>query len=37
VIAPDGTQPHGKIRLTASATLRQAIAGGLDARGSPAG
>jgi DNA repair protein RadA/Sms len=36
-IAPEGTQPHGKIRLKAAATLRQAIAGGLDARGSPAG
>ena len=36
-IAPDGTQPHGKIRLSAAATLRQAIAGGLDAGGSTAG
>jgi DNA repair protein RadA/Sms len=36
-IVPDGTEPRGKIRLTAAATLRQAIAGGLDARGSPAG
>jgi DNA repair protein RadA/Sms len=31
-IVPDGTEPHGKIRLTAAATLRQAIVGGLDAR-----
>jgi DNA repair protein RadA/Sms len=37
VIAPAGTQPHGKIRLSAAATLRQAIAGGLDAGGSTAG
>jgi DNA repair protein RadA/Sms len=36
-ITPDGTQPHGKIRLSAAATLRQAIAGGLDAGGSTAG
>jgi DNA repair protein RadA/Sms len=36
-IVSDGTRPHGKIRLTAAATVRQAIAGGLDARGSPAG
>jgi DNA repair protein RadA/Sms len=36
-IVPDGTEPRGKIRLTAAATLRQAIAGGLDAHGSPAG
>jgi DNA repair protein RadA/Sms len=36
-IAPDGTQLHGKIRLSAAATLRQAIAGGLDAGGSTAG
>jgi DNA repair protein RadA/Sms len=36
-IAPDGTQPHGKIRLSAAATLRKAIAGGLDAGGSTAG
>jgi DNA repair protein RadA/Sms len=35
-VAPEGTQSRGKIRLTAAATLRQAIAGGLDARGSPA-
>jgi DNA repair protein RadA/Sms len=37
VIAPDGTQPRGRIRLSAAATLRQAIAGGLDAGGSTAG
>jgi DNA repair protein RadA/Sms len=36
-IVPEGTEPRGKIRVTAAATLRQAIAGGLDARGSPAG
>ena len=36
-IAPDGTESRGKIRVTATATLRQAIVGGLDARGSPAG
>jgi DNA repair protein RadA/Sms len=36
-IVPDGTEPRGKIRLTAAATLRQAIAGGLDAHGSSAG
>jgi DNA repair protein RadA/Sms len=36
-IVPEGTQTHGKIRLTAASTLRQAIAGGLGARGSPAG
>jgi DNA repair protein RadA/Sms len=35
-VAPDGTESRGKIRVTAAATLRQAIAGGLDARGSPA-
>jgi DNA repair protein RadA/Sms len=36
-VAPEGTEPRGKIRLTGTATLRQAIVGGLDARGSPAG
>jgi DNA repair protein RadA/Sms len=36
-VAPEGTEPRGRIRLTAAETLRQAIAGGLDARGSPAG
>jgi DNA repair protein RadA/Sms len=36
-VAPEGTEPRGKIRLTVTATLRQAIVGGLDARGSPAG
>ena len=36
-IVPESTEPRGKIRLTAAATLRQAIAGGLDAGGSPAG
>jgi DNA repair protein RadA/Sms len=34
-IVPDGSEPRGKIRLTAAATLRQAIADGLGARGSP--
>jgi DNA repair protein RadA/Sms len=33
-IVPESTEPHGKIRLTTAATLRQAIVGGLDARGS---
>jgi DNA repair protein RadA/Sms len=36
-VAPEGTEPRGKIRLTGTATLRQAILGGLDARGSSAG
>jgi DNA repair protein RadA/Sms len=36
-IVPEGTEPRGKIRLSVAPTLRQAIAGGLDARGSPAG
>ena len=36
-IVPESTELRGKIRLTAAATLRQAIAGGLDAGGSPAG
>jgi DNA repair protein RadA/Sms len=36
-IAPDGTEPYARIRLTAAATLRQAIVGGLDAHGSSAG
>jgi DNA repair protein RadA/Sms len=36
-IASEGTEPHGTIRLTAAATLRQAIVGGLDASGSSAG
>jgi DNA repair protein RadA/Sms len=35
-IASDGTESHGRIRLTAAATLRQAIVGGLDASGSSA-
>src|SRR5919198_1890066 len=34
-IVPENTEPRGKIRLTAAATLRQAILGGLGARGSP--
>jgi DNA repair protein RadA/Sms len=36
-IVPEGTEPRGKLRLTAASTLRQAIVGGLDARGSPPG
>jgi DNA repair protein RadA/Sms len=36
-IVPESTEHRDKIRLTAAATLRQAIAGGLDARGSSAG
>jgi DNA repair protein RadA/Sms len=36
-IVPEGTEPRGKMRLTAASTLRQAIVGGLDARGSPPG
>jgi DNA repair protein RadA/Sms len=36
-VAPEGTEPRGKMRLTGTATLRQAIVGGLDANGSPAG
>ena len=37
VIVPEGTEPRVKMRLTAASTLRQAIVGGLDARGSPPG
>lgn len=33
VVAPDGTPVHGKIRVTAAATLRQAVAAALDANG----
>jgi DNA repair protein RadA/Sms len=36
-VVPDGTEPHGTIRLTAAATLRQAIEAGLDASGSSEG
>jgi DNA repair protein RadA/Sms len=36
-IVPESTDPRGKLRLTAASTLRQAIVGGLDARGSPPG
>jgi DNA repair protein RadA/Sms len=36
-IVPEGTESRGKLRLTAASTLRQAIVGGLDARGSPPG
>jgi hypothetical protein len=31
---PEGTEPRGKMRLTAAETLRQAIQAGLDASGS---
>jgi predicted ATP-dependent serine protease len=33
-IVPEGTEPRGKMRLTAAETLRQAISAGLDAGGS---
>jgi DNA repair protein RadA/Sms len=33
-IVPEGTEPRGKMRLTAAETLRQAIEAGLDASGS---
>ena len=33
-IVPEGTEPRGKMRLTAAETLRQAIQAGLDASGS---
>ena len=36
-IAPDGSSPHGNIRVTAATTLRQAISVGLDANGSAEG
>jgi DNA repair protein RadA/Sms len=36
-IVPDGTEPRGKISLTAAETLRQAITAGLDASGSSTG
>jgi DNA repair protein RadA/Sms len=37
VVAPDGTPVRGKIRVTAAATLRQAVAAALDANGSAEG
>ncbi len=36
-IVPDGTGPHGTMKLGAAATVRRAIALGLDARGSQEG
>jgi DNA repair protein RadA/Sms len=36
-LVPGGTEPHGKIRLSAAGTLRQAIGAGLDASGSSDG
>jgi DNA repair protein RadA/Sms len=36
-IVPEGTEPRGKMRLTAAETLRQAISAGLDASGSSEG
>ena len=33
VVVPDGTEPRGRIRVSAAATLRQAISAGLDASG----
>ena len=36
-IVPDGTEPRGKISLTAAETLRQAITAGLNASGSSTG
>jgi DNA repair protein RadA/Sms len=32
-LVPDGTEPHGRMRLTAAGTLRTAITAGLDASG----
>jgi DNA repair protein RadA/Sms len=32
-LVPDGTEPHGRMRLTAAETLRTAITAGLDASG----
>jgi DNA repair protein RadA/Sms len=37
VLAPEGTEPRGRIRVSAAATLRQAIRAGLDASGSSEG
>ena len=36
-LVPDGTEPHGRMRLTAAGTLRTAITAGLDASGSSEG
>jgi DNA repair protein RadA/Sms len=36
-LAPAGTEPHGRMRLTAAGTLRTAITAGLDASGSSEG
>jgi DNA repair protein RadA/Sms len=37
VLVPDGTESRGRMRLTAAASLRQAITAGLDASGSSEG
>ena len=37
VLVPEGTESRGRMRLTAAATLRQAITAGLDASGSSEG
>jgi DNA repair protein RadA/Sms len=37
VVAPEGAPAHDRIRVTAAATVRQAIDAGLDASGSPEG
>jgi DNA repair protein RadA/Sms len=37
VLVPDGTESHGRMRLTAAGTLRTAITAGLDASGSSEG
>jgi DNA repair protein RadA/Sms len=34
-LAPEGTSPHGTIRVAAANSLRQAISSGLDASGPP--
>jgi DNA repair protein RadA/Sms len=36
-LVPDGTESHGRMRLTAAGTLRTAITAGLDASGSSEG
>ncbi len=36
-VAPDGTSPHGKLRVTTAGNLRQAVGQALDANGSPEG
>ena len=37
ILVPEGTESRGRMRLTAAATLRQAITAGLDASGSSEG